>query len=278
MKDVTQKTASQATTSQAAPTQYKEVVGERGRIGKSLFANRLRDHLEVNGSFVRVVRVESRNGAPPAREDDIRIYVDANDEELVGGDAALFDPVWNALMQMKASGGGTLIVDFMAGAERLRAKFHASVSLDEMLTRHNIEGESFCITTRDASVMNQALNSLRATHLISPSFRRVLVKNALSGPFRFAGVAEGATLEEQLRAEEGIIELTFPLIQAKAWQALEAAHLEMRAVLEMPASLLSAKCGCSELVAQACQNWMAAWWTATEKELGRVLPFPAPTA
>jgi hypothetical protein len=52
----------------------------------------------------------------------------------------------------------------------------------------------------------------------------------------------------------------------------------MRAVLEMPASLLSAKCGCSELVAQACQNWMAAWWTATEKELGRVLPFPAPTA
>ena len=278
MKDVTRKTASQATTPQAAPTQYKEVVGERGRIGKSLFANRLRDYLEANGSFVRVVRIESRNGAPPAREDDIRIDVDANNGELVGGDAALFDPVWDALMQMKASSGGTVIIDFMAGAERLRAKFHASTSLDKLLARHKIAGESYCITTQDASVMKQALKSLQATKLVSPSFRRVLVKNALSGEFRFAAAAEGAAFEEQLRAEEGVIELALPLIEARAWQALEATHLEMRAVLETPASLLSAKSGCSELVAQACQNWVAAWWTATEKELGQVLPFPEATA
>jgi hypothetical protein len=259
-------------------TQYVEIVGERGRIGKSTIANRLRDHFEANGVRVRVVRVEGRKAAPPVRMGDVRVYVDDANEELVGGPAALFDPVWQAIMEMKASEGGAVIVDFMAGAEALRGKIHASSSLAKLLADHDVLATSLCVTTRDATVMKQALDTVKATKTIAPSFRRVLAKSELSGRFTpFPSASEQASLDEQLRAEKDVIELKFPLIQGMAWQLLEPTQSEMRVVLESSAHDLSAMCKCSELIAQACQNWVAAWWTATEEQLNLVWPFPATT-
>lgn len=260
-------------------TQYIEIVGERGRIGKSTISNRVRDHLEAAGVHVQVARIENRKASPPARKDDIRVFVDDADQEIVGGVAAQFDPVWAALMEMKAARGGALIVDFMAGAELLRTKLHVATSLSDLLASHDILATSLCVTTRDAPVMEQALDSLKTTAKIAPSFRRVLAKNELSGRFSaFSPASEQGSLDAQLRTEKGVVELTFPLIQGAAWRLFEPTRIEMRALLERSARELSAKCGCSELVAAACQTWLAAWWSTTEEELNRVWRFPASTA
>jgi hypothetical protein len=261
--------------SNADITQYIEIVGERGRIGKSTISNRVRDHLEAAGVHVQVARIENRKASPPARKDDIRVFVDDADQEIVGGVAAIFDPVWAALMEMKAARGGALIVDFMAGAETLRTKLHMATSLSELLGRHDILATSLCVTTRDAPVMEQALDSLKTTAKIAPSFQRVLAKNELTGRFSaFSPASEQASLDAKLRTEKGVVELTFPLIQAAAWQLFEPTQSEMRTVLESSAHDLSAMCQCSELIAQACQNWLAAWWAATEEQLNLVWPFP----
>jgi len=266
---------------QAKPniTQYIEIVGERGRIGKSTAANRVRDHLEAAGIRVQVARIENHKASPPARKDDIRVFVDNADQQLVGGVAALFDPVWATLMEMKAAQGGAVIIDLMAGAELLRHKLHVSCSLSKLLASHDIPATSVCVTTRDPPVMEQALDSLRTTAEIAPSFRRVLVKNELTGRFSaFPAASEQASLDAKLRAEKGVVELTFPLIQGAAWELFEPTRTEMPTLLGSSARELAQMCGCSELVAAACQTWLAAWWSTTEEELNRVWRFPAAAA
>lgn len=249
------------------------VHAERGRIGKSLFANRLRDFYEDQGLTVAVIRIETRLAPPPQRPSDITVHVEdlLEARDHPGGAASAMGPLWDAI----DSSRGIVIADWAAGTSDLRREIEASTGLSLALSAAGHSGISITVTTCDAGIMRQAAADLDWERQAQPEFERALVQNAVAGKFRAPRGTDQYSAYEELRSSaQGARVINVPLIGGAAWQPFRDAGISMRDALGEDVAKLSVQVGLNRWVVRACKAQLAAWWTATEEEVRLALRFP----
>jgi hypothetical protein len=255
-----------------------DVSAEKGGVGKTTFANFLRDYGLEGGLSVDVIRIESRRILPTAAPGEKVIHSEdfAEAGDRVGGFASVFEPVEAILKKAKAS-SGLVVIDWGAGLTSHRLKVFTETSLDSWLAAEGIRGLSFVVTTREVDVMEQAARNLTSLRTVAPGLMPVLVLNELQGHFQITEEtmgAQGKVFEKTLMAaaqEAPIIKL--PLIGAKGWQPFQSAGIGMRDVLRLDPSQLAKRIGRSDFTTRSCISHVSKWWHDSTKELEKVLSF-----
>lgn len=258
--------------------QLISIHAERGRIGKTLVAGRIRDLFEEMGLPVHVIRIESRNAGPASRPDVETIFIeDLNDaRDRQGGASSAMDPLWTHLDTENAGDiPGAIILDWQAGASELRREIMASTSLSAFATQLGITGVAVTVTTSDAGIMRQATEDLTWDSDGVPEFDRVLILNEVSGRFAFPRNTEShLAYIAMLEACRGALTVTVPLIGAGAWLPFETARISMRDAIVRDARDLAPIIGMRRWSTQACKTHLDAWFMATDEGLRRAFRFP----
>jgi len=252
-----------------------DVHGERGRIGKTLVSNRIRDFLEARTPPlpVETVRIESRASRVRAREADPRIYIEdlAEARGEIGGSVAALGPVQRAISRL-AVACGAVILDWPAGSSTIRPELLLATQAVARAAATGIDCVSCTVTTTDPSLLDQALETIAQNTEVAPDARQILVVNEVSGgPVAriVASSEQGRTWQKVKSASVDAI-VRIPLIKCRAWELFESYNLEMAAAICGSTEELAALVGRDELVVAACQSHVAAWWEFTDHELARV--------
>jgi hypothetical protein len=253
-----------------------DVSAEKGGVGKTTIANRLRDHLRESESRVIMVRIESKRVLTTPAPDEIVIHSEdfADTGIRVGGVSGVLDPVYGAIEQIKVS-GGAVVVDWGAGLTGLRLRMLAETGLDQLLAEDGITGVSVVVATREVDVMGQAARYLTSLRTAAPGLIPVLALNQLMGHFNIteetAGVQGKVFVETLMPAAQGLTTINLPRIGAEGWQPLQSAGLEMRDVLKIDPKVLAGRIGRSPLITRACISHVSDWWDVSRAELNKVL-------
>jgi hypothetical protein len=263
------------------PPLYLEVSAEKGGVGKSTIANRLRDHVQEAGIPVLMVRVDSKRALPTAAPGETVIHSEdfAGAADRIGGVAGVLAPIWEALEAAKAT-GSAVVVDWGAGLTDHRLEMMAATNLNALLAAAGIPAFGFVVTTRDVEVMKQAARNLSALAKVAPDMVRVLVQNAVGGSFRFdAGTMQGQVYHKILQpAAKGSPIIDLPLIGAQAYAPFQAAGISMREALSSDPRELAERIGKNIFITHAILGHLTMWWDESREGLNAAVRFPEAAA
>jgi hypothetical protein len=253
---------------------FLEITGHGTSLGKSLIATTAALVYRQAGYDVTMVRIESK--LIRHREGDIFIATEnfAQAAGLVGGLAGVVDPMLEAFETIKP-GKSAVITDWGGGQADHRAQIFVATRIGERLKAMGISATSVIVTTNAASDMARAAELLHTSAMIAPDIHRCLALNRRRGPFNFVNGSEQSRVYSRLR-EEAKSARTFEVraVGGESWKVCDEAGMSMPEVIESDIETLSARIAQNRFIAGACQTEVAAWYSATEAELLRVLALP----
>src|SRR6266568_6404924 len=109
-----------------------DVTSPKGGIGKTLSPDRAKDHFLSSGRQVTMIRIESQCAFLLPQPNEIRIKTEdlAVSNDVVGGAAAMLEPVWDAI-SVAVETNGVVIMDWGAGQSEYRLELLASTSFGQ---------------------------------------------------------------------------------------------------------------------------------------------------
>lgn len=253
-----------------------DITGHGTGLGKSLLATTSALVYRQAGYEVTVVRIESKLIKRREAEADIFIATEnfAHAATLVGGLAGVVDPLFETFKTIKP-GKSAVIVDWGGGQADHRSQIFVATRFGARLKAMGIAATSVIATTNAANDMAQAEELLRTSAMIAPEINRCLALNRRRGPFAFGNGSEQSRVYNRLRDEaKGARTFEVRAVGGESWKVCDEAGLSMPEVIEADLEALSARIGQNHFIAGACQTEVAAWYSATEAELLRVLALP----
>jgi hypothetical protein len=261
---------------------YIEIHAERGHIGKTTVAGRVRNLFEDAGQPVEFIRIEGRNAGPAERPNDQTVLV----EDLIaakgqpGGVAGALGPLWDILDRPNIGGEpGAIILDYGGNTGDIRKELGVVTALAPTIVELGVTGVMITVTINEASVMRQAAADLLWNAAASPGFLRILVQNEVGGPFKFPhGTDSHKALRELEAAGVGAQTVVLPLIGGGAWSPFADAGISMPEAINGKARELAPRIRLDRYRTQACMSYLASWYTTTEQGFRRALGFPKAAA
>ena len=209
------------------------------------------------------------------REGDIFIATEdfAQAAGLVGGLSGVVEPMLEAFETIKP--GKAVIVDWGGGQADHRAQIFVATRLGDYLKEMGISATSVIVTTNAAGDMARAAELLHTSAMIAPDVHRCLALNRRRGSFAFVNGSEQSRVYGLLR-DEAMSARTFEIraVGGESWKVCDEAGMSMPEVIASDIATLAARIARNRLIAGACQTEVAAWYSATETELLRVLAQP----
>lgn len=251
--------------------QYVEIVGERGKIGKSTVADRVVEYLEGMGVKCVIVRVETDLAPQSDRRVDLSVSLNSR-AGAAGGPINLFRPIWDAMEQVIAS-GGALVVDWCASAEAIRREARYFGGLDDLSERLGFTCLSLVVANPDLATLGQARETLANYTEFASKVSVSVVLNDIQDNLDWIQQSSEcrAVYEEIVKLSKGNI-LNFPRINAERWPEIAASGTKMTDLARRDPSILARTLNISLFDAYANRNYVINWLFKTEEQLRRV-PF-----
>lgn len=256
---------------------FIESVAVRGGNGKTMTANRLRDHFLAANVPVQMVRIESKRAMWTPQDNEIFIatenLAESNDE--AGGVASVLAPMWQAIDQSLPK-NGVVICDWGAGLTDFRAELMGATRFDELLKGIGVAGYACVVMDNAVDSMRQGADTLKRTREAAPGLQLVVVRNELRGTFDYVqGTEEARALAGVMEQSTNVKHITIPAFRGKAMAPFAAAGLTVLEVMTSDPHRLAASIGRDIFVTTSCVSKVAEWWKRTEIEVARVFPIAA---